>query len=181
MPLSEIPDCATYIVLDIPDPMAGRIRSFRAKFDPDRSTMPAEITVTGSSGTGRLLPGQSLKKVAAEIDRIAGLFPPFTAEFGNVKRFPDTEIYFLELLDPSPFEAIQKAFAESDIRFLPNPYPFHPHCTLKLRSTPSDPELLELFFLDAPKEPFTLSSLSLYALPDTQNCKLLHTAALRGG
>jgi len=180
MPKSTIPDCATYIVLDIPDPMAGRIRLIRAKFDPDRSSLPAEITVTGSSGTGQLVPGQSLEQVAAEIDRIAGLFPPFLAEFGKVERFPDTDIYFLELLDPRPFEAIQKALAESSIRFLPNPYPFQPHCTLKLRSAPSDPELLELLFLDAPKEPFRLSKLSLYALPDPRSCERLCTARLRG-
>ena len=108
-----IPDCATYIVLEIPDPMAGRIRSIRAKFDPDRSSMPAEITLTGSSGTGQLVPGQSLEQVAAEIERVAGLFPPFSAEFGKVERFPDTDIYFLELLDPRPFEAIRKALTES--------------------------------------------------------------------
>ena len=133
MPISTVPDIATFIVLDIPDPMADVIRNIRARFDPGRSALPAEITVTGSSGLGHLVPGQSMEQVAAEIDRIAGEFSSFPAEFSEVERFPETEIYFLNLLDPRPFEAIQKAFVKSSIRFLPNPYPFHPHCTLKLR------------------------------------------------
>lgn len=178
--LSAIPDIPTYIVLDIQGAMAERIRSIRARFDPERSTMPAEITVTGSSGLGHLVPGQPLADVSAEIDRIAGRFMPFTASFSKVERFPETEIYYLTLSDPAPFLAIHKAFAESSIGFQPCPYPFHPHCTLKLRSTPSDTELLELLFLDAPKESFTLSSLSLYALPDVRTCERLHSARLGG-
>ena len=177
---SVIPDMPAYIVLDIPSVMAGWVRSIRAKFDPERSTMPAEITVTGSSGLGHLVPGQSLDDVASEIDRIAARFAPFSAVFDKVERFPDTEIYYLTLKDPAPFREIHKAFAESAIGFQENPYPFEPHCTLKLRSTPSDSELLELLFLETPKEPFTLSSLSLYALPDVRTCERLHTVDLSG-
>lgn len=180
MRFSTIPDSATYIVLDIHGAMADWIRGIRARFDPERCTMPAEITVTGSSGLGHLVPGQSLADVASEIDRIAGSFAPITASFSKVERFPDTEIYYLTIPDPAPFLAIHRAFADSSIRFKPNPYPFQPHCTLKLRSMPTDPELLELLFLDTPKESFTLSSLSLYALPDVRSCERLHTAPLRG-
>lgn len=175
-----ISDSATYIVLNIQGAMAERIRSIRARFDPERSALPAEITVTGSSGLGHLVPGQAMNDVIAEIDRIAGRFSPFTASFDKVERFPDTDIYYLTVSDPAPFRTIHKAFADSAIRFQPSLYPFHPHCTLKLRSTPSDPELLELLFLDAPQEPFRLSSLSLYVLPDSKSCELLHTAPLRG-
>lgn len=177
---SAIPDMPTYIVLDIPSGMSGWIRSIRAKFDPERSAMPAEITVTGSSGLGHLVPGQPLDDVASEIDRIAARFAPFTASFDKVERFPDTEIYYLTLTDPAPFREIHKAFAESAIGFQECPYPFEPHCTLKLRSTPSDTELLELLFLEIPKEPFTFSSLSLYALPDVRTCERLHTVNLSG-
>jgi len=177
---SSVPDMPAYIVLDIQSATAEWIRSLRARFDPERSAMPAEITVTGSSGLGHLVPGQPLADVASEIDRIAARFAPFPAAFDKVERFPGTEIYYLTLADPAPFLEIHKAFAESSIGFQESPYPFEPHCTLKLRSTPSDTELLELFFLDAPKEPFTLSSLSLYALPDVRTCELLHTVRLSG-
>ena len=175
-----IPEDPTYIVLDIRSAMAERIRSIRARFDPERSTLPAEITVTGSSGLGHIVPGQPMDEVISEMDRIADGFAPFAASFDKVERFPDTEIYYLTVSDPAPFQTIHEAFAKSSIRFQPSPYPFHPHCTLKLRSKPSDPELLELLFLDAPKGSFTLSSLSLYALPDVRSCELLHTARLRG-
>ena len=180
MRCSVVPECATYIVLNIPETMAWWIRSVRARFDPERSAMPAEITVTGSSGLGHLVPGQSMEAVASEIDRIAENFAPFSASFSKVERFPDTDIYYLTVSDPAPFLEIHEAFAGSAIGFLPNPYPFQPHCTLKLRSAPTDPELLELLFLDPPKEPFTLSSFSLYALPDIRSCELLHSVRLRG-
>ena len=178
--LHVIPDTATYIVLNIRGNMAGKIRNIRARFDPERSAMPAEITVTGSSGLGHLVPGQPFEEVVAEMDRIAGCFAPITASFDKVERFPDTDIYYLTVADPVPFQAIHEAFAGSSIRFQTSPYPFHPHCTLKLRSAPSDQELLELLFLDAPKGPFTLSRLSLYSLPDVCSCELLHTVRLRG-
>ena len=51
---------AAYIVLNIPSPMAERIRELRAKFDPARSAMAAEITITGSSGTGKSLRARRL-------------------------------------------------------------------------------------------------------------------------
>ena len=142
--------------------------------------MPVEITITGSSGLGHLVPGQSMEIVASEIDRIAAHFAPFSASFDKVERFPDTEIYYLTLSDPAPFRNIHEAFAGSAIGFRECPYPFQPHCTLKLRSTPSDSELLELLFLDTPKEPFSLSALSLYALPDIRTCERLHTVRLSG-
>ena len=170
-----------YIVLNIPSPMADRIRGFRAKFDPPRSAMAAEITLTGSSGAGRILPGQSLDSIAGEMNRIAAEFAPFSASFESVERFPGTDIYFLTLADDRPFQTLHQAFVRSSIRFEPSPYPFRPHCTLKLRSTPSDPELLQLFFMEVPKEPFILSMLSLYHLPDVQNCNLLHSVELTGG
>ena len=38
----------TYIVIDIPSPMAEKIRLLRGRFDSPRASMPAEITLTGS-------------------------------------------------------------------------------------------------------------------------------------
>ena len=54
-----------YVVLDIPSPMAEWIRSVRSRFDEERSRLPAEITLTGSCGTGVISPGQSVREIAA--------------------------------------------------------------------------------------------------------------------
>ena len=91
---------------------------------------------------------------------------PFSAEFGDVQRFENTDIYFLDVKDPEPFRNAQGIIAESGIRFEPSPYPYRPHCTLKLRKPPkSVEEFFELFFLQAPKEPFTSGSFSANAGP----------------
>ena len=42
----------SYIVLDIPSPMAEEIRRLRSRFDAVRASLPAEITLTGSCGVG---------------------------------------------------------------------------------------------------------------------------------
>ena len=165
----------SYIVLNLPSPMAEVIRDLRAKYDVRRANLPAEITLTGSSGTGLLEPGQDVDMVAAEMDRVAKNLQPFTVQFTKIERFPNTDIYFLTLNDDSIFNQIRLALENTAIRFQPSPYPYTAHCTLKLRSTPSDAELLELLFMDVPKTPFQLSQMSLYSLPDTESCELLHT------
>jgi 2'-5' RNA ligase len=166
----------SYIVLNLPSPMAEVIRDLRAKYDVRRANLPAEITLTVSSGTGLLEPGQDVDMVAAEMDRVAKNLQPFTVQFTKIERFPNTDIYFLTLNDDSIFNQIRLTLENTAIRFQPSPYPYTAHCTLKLRSTPSDAELLELLFMDVPKTPFQLSQMSLYSLPDTESCELLHTA-----
>ena len=168
-----------YIVLDIPSPMAEWIQSVRKRFDEERSLLPAEITLTGSCGTGLIEQGQSIRKIARLLDAAARKLHPFYAEFGNVQRFENTDIYFLDVKDPAPFQAEHEIVSRCGIRFEPSPYPFRPHCTLKLRKPPETvQELLELFFLQAPKVPFLLSRLSVYALPAPDSCRLLHRISL---
>ncbi|MBR2427967.1 MAG: 2'-5' RNA ligase family protein [Lentisphaeria bacterium] len=165
----------SYIVLNIPSPMAEVIQSLRAKYDVRRASLPAEITLTGSSGTGLIEPGQDIEMIAAEMNRVAKTLQPFTAQFSKLERFPNTDIYFLTLNDDTMFNHARLALENTAIRFQPTPYPYTAHCTLKLRSEPTDAELLEMFFMDVPKTPFQLSQMSLYSLPDTESCELLHT------
>ena len=169
-----------YIVLDIPAPMEEKIQALRSHFDAGRADMPAEVTLTGSCGVGTILPGQEIAFVAREMDRVAARFAPFQAEFDHVERFQNTDIYYLAFRNPAPFAALHRALAETEIRFHPTAYPFVPHCTLKLRQHPTEQELLELFFLNAPKEPFLLGGMSLYSLPDPTECILHHRVALTG-
>ena len=50
--MEELIESPAYIVLDIPSPMAEWIKLVRQRFDEERSRLPAEITLTGSCGTG---------------------------------------------------------------------------------------------------------------------------------
>lgn len=169
----------TYIVLDVPSPMAEWIRAMRRRFDEERSRLPAEITLTGSSGTGFISPGQSFEKISACLKEAAEQIEPFEAEFGNVERFENTDIYFLNLIDDEPFIHAHEVVSNCGIRFESSPYPFHPHCTLKLRKPPKDlQELLELFLLQAPRHPFRLDLMSLYSLPTPNTCDLIYKVEL---
>lgn len=178
--MDEIITTPCYIVLEIPSPMAEKIRAMRAKFDAPRATMAAEITLSGSSGLGHIVYGQKISDVTAEIDKIASHFASFETSFDSVERFPGTEIYFMTLANQQPFINLNNALKNTAIAFDVNHYPYRPHCTLKLRSTPSDPELMELLFMDVPKESFTLDTIALYSLPDANSCELLHMTELTG-
>lgn len=169
----------SYIVLDIPSPMAEEIRRLRSRFDAVRASLPAEITLTGSCGVGLIRQGQTIRSVVEEMQKIASRFPPFATAFDHVERFQNTDIYFLTVRDPGYFIELNRAFAESAIEFEPNHYPYKPHCTLKLRSKPTEQELFDLFFLNAPRGEFILDTLSLYGMHDMNSCELLAKVELQ--
>ena len=172
-------DQPVYIVLDIPSPMAEKIRELRKKFDPERSMLPAEITLTGSCGTGLISQGESLKNITCHLEKAAKKLRPFQVSFDGVDRFPGTDIYFLTLKDSPELLRTQKIISECGIRFDPTPYPYHPHCTLSLRKPPEDEQkLFDLLFLDIPSEPFTLDMISVYELHEKNSCDLLYKLPL---
>ena len=123
-----------------------------------------EISLTGSCGLGGIVPGQDPKAVFAEIDRIAAESVPFEAEFSRICRFRNTGIYYFAVSEPCRFEALHRRLAESSIRFLPNAWPYEPHCTLKLRGNMTEDEEVELLDLELPPNRFTINTLSLYEL-----------------
>lgn len=167
-------DQPVYIVLDIPSPMAEKIRELRKKFDPERAMLPAEITLTGSCGTGLVTQGETLQNIVSHLEKAAKKIKPFQVCFDRVDRFPGTDIYFLTLKESLELLQIQKIVSECGILFDPTPYPYHPHCTLSLRKPlKNEQELFDLFFLDIPAEPFTLDMISVYELHKNNTCDLL--------
>jgi len=62
----------TYVVLEIPSPVAEGIRAWRERFDPIVATFPVEITVIGSSGVGPLARDQDPAAVFATLDETDG-------------------------------------------------------------------------------------------------------------
>lgn len=164
-----------YIVLDIPSPTAEKIQEFRKRFDPDRANLPAEITLTGSCGTGLVSFGQTLGEIADKIELAAKQLTPFHICFDHIDRFPETDIYFLTVKDSPALLKTQKIISECGIKFDPTPYPYHPHCTIALRKEiKDDRKLMKLFFLDIPKENIILNTLSVYALHENNTCDLLY-------
>ena len=179
--LDWVINCPVYIVLDVPSPFAEKIQEFRKKFDPERAALPAEITLTGSCGTGLVSYGQTVAEIAKHLEKAALKLSPFQVSFDAVERFPDTNIYFLSLKNSPELIRTQKIVSECGIKFDPVPFPYHPHCTLNLRKEMvDDQKLLDLFFLPVPQESFMIDMLSVYALRDKNSCDILYKIPLGG-
>lgn len=169
----------TYLCLDLPAPAADQVlRIRRANHDAFRAALPAEITVAGSGGLGVVSPGQDLETVFAALDQVAAAAPPIAASFGPVRRFPHTDIFVLTLVDETPFRVLQQRLASAGIRFVPSPFPFTPHCTLRSRSPVSASDASALLALRI-TDGFVLEFLTAYALTGVPMTRL-HTTRLTG-
>jgi 2'-5' RNA ligase superfamily len=167
----------TYVVLDLPSPFAEQVLAIREKYlDWFRASLPAEITVAGSSGVGVIDPVQGWREAFVKLNAVAAETPPIQASFGEVLRFPNTDIFVLTLRDEGPFHALHERIAASGLRFKPSPFPYKPHCTLHSRSPVSHETANELFSLQLPGT-FTLEMMSVYMV-NKLPCTLLHRVQL---
>lgn len=167
----------TYIVVNLPSPVAGNIREIRRRLDPERAGMSVEITLAGSGGIGTVMDGQMPETVFAEIDRIAAAMQPFEAEFSELNRFPATGICYYTVRPAEPFIELQKMLAASAIVFNPCPFPYVPHCTLILHEDEQELKLRELRNLPIPDAKFMINTISVYRLNEQMlDPVLLHRA-----
>jgi 2'-5' RNA ligase len=167
----------TYIVVNLPSPVADDIREIRRRFDPERADMSAEITLAGSGGLGTVMDGQSPETVFAEVDRIAAKMQPFEAEFSELSRFPATGICYYIVRPAVPFVELQKMLADSAIVFNPCPFTYIPHCTLILHEDEQELKLRELRSLPIPNAKFMIDTVSVYRLNEAMlEPVLLHRA-----
>lgn len=172
-------DSDTYVVLDVPEPIAGKVMAVRKRHrDEFRSSLPVEITVAGSNGVGVFDPEQDVEEAFAILDALAAETPPIQAAFGEVVRFPNTDIFVLTLGDEMPFRALHERVATSGLRFRPSPYRYMPHCTLRSRSPVSDEDASELLSLRIPDR-FVMDTMIVYMM-DKVPLTQLHSAKLTG-
>lgn len=156
----------TYAVLDLPEPVASRVMAIRRKHnDAFRSALPAEITVAGSGGVGSFVVDEDPEHVWAVLGDIAARTEPIETAFGDVIRFPETNIFVIRPDPDAALRALHARIADSSIRFRPNPFPYTPHCTLRSRSPVTDADAADLFAERIP-ERFTLDQLSVYRLEE---------------
>jgi len=169
----------TYIVLDVPPPASNYIKKLRQRFDPERAGVPVEITITGSSGLGTIVPEQDPALVFRTVSEIASKFTPFQTSFLRVKKFRGTGITYFELANPLNFIQIHNAFSSSPIEFNKNPFPFTPHCTIRLKKGIRIKEIRESILTAPPEYEFFLTSLSIYTYDDEKmKSKLLYRSHL---
>jgi 2'-5' RNA ligase superfamily protein len=179
----------TYVVLDIPSPFAERVLAIReSQQDFFRWSLPAETTVSGSSGTGPISQDEDPEHVRQVLDRIAAGTAPINASFDAVRRFQGSDVFYLPFVDERPLRELHERIARSGLRFSSMPFDFTPHCTVRTRSPIADEDATDLLATSVPGA-FTLDILSLYQLSAAQSAPagsfavllcLLHRAHLTG-
>ncbi|OGV38510.1 MAG: hypothetical protein A2020_13190 [Lentisphaerae bacterium GWF2_45_14] len=172
-------DLPTYIVLDVPPPASDYIKAMRRRFDPERADVPVEITIAGSSGLGTIAAGQRPDLVFRTIADVASKFSPFVSSFLRVKKFRGTGIIYFEPANPLNFIQIHFALESSGILFNPNPFPFTPHCTIRLKKGIRIGEIRESLLMTPPECEFSLKTISVYSYENEKmKSKLLYRSYL---
>ena len=161
----------TFIVAELPGPVAAWVREMRGQFEPGIAHLPAEITLAGSSGVGPIAPGQSVASVQQMLEAALAGRLPFAARFSGIGNFPGTGIFFAAP-EPGPFNAIHAAIVASGIAFGPSPFSYNAHCSLKgfTRLRPGQREAIEA--VAVPSQPFTICTVSVYEMESMQPRRL---------
>jgi 2'-5' RNA ligase superfamily len=161
----------TFVVAELPDPVATWIRELRGKFEPDIAHLPAEITLAGSSGVGPITLGQSVAFVQQRLTTALIGRLPFEARFIGIGNFPGTEIFFATP-EGEPFNVLHAAVVASGIKFGSSRFSYNAHCSLKGFTSlkPGQREALEL--TSVPVKPFTISTVSVYEMEGLQPTRL---------
>ena len=168
-----------FVVADIPEPFRTKIQAIRDELKTVTAKFPVEITLAGSSGVGPIPEGVDMDLVRGEVDRVAKLTTAFTMEFAGIGHFPNTGIFFLAPKDRRPFDSLHAALAASKIPFAASPFPYNPHCTLRVGPV-VEPSLSErIYSLAVPRGEILLDTVSIYSLDSrTLAVSLLHRAKL---
>ncbi|UDQ99087.1 2'-5' RNA ligase family protein [Lentisphaerota bacterium WC36G] len=156
----------TYIVFDVNGKIADKIRFIRQQLDPERADLNIEISVSGSNGLGFIKPSQNFDIIRHELDNICQQISPFWCNFGKIKKFVNTEIYYLSIKNKQPFFEVIELLKNSRIEFLPTPFEYEPHCTLTLPNTNTvtciKGQEQYISSIKIPEERFLVTSLALY-------------------
>ncbi len=125
----------TYVVLDVPEPVASRVRSLRvAAADDFRSALPVEITLIGSGGAGAILPSQEVSTLTATVRSIAETTQSIETSFGSTMRFPGSDVFVLTLSPATAIVELHRRLRASGLTFRPSPWAYVPHCTIRSRA-----------------------------------------------
>lgn len=172
-------DQSSYVVLNVPEPIAGAVKALRRRFDPERAELPVEVTVAGSGGLGTIKPGQYPEKVYELLDQIALETAPIDVRFGPMRRFPNTTIFFLDIEPDERIKALQLKLIDSGIEFEPSRFPFEPHCTIKLRGAAYIKDVRNMLSFKYQSQIVALNTISVYNHEEAVlNPRLLHRANL---
>ena len=151
-----------YAVLEIPPPVSDAIQAIRDSLATPTSRLPVEITVAGSSGIGPVPPGIEKNDTEKRLVSALSDLRPFPAQFQEIRRFPNTNIFYLAPQERGPFDRIHDLLKASGIPFGTNPWPYNPHCTLRAGPMTDGFSAEDIFSISFPKIDFMIDTLSIY-------------------
>lgn len=135
--------------------------------------LPIEITVAGSSGIGPIPAGTDKNKTETALKSALPRLKPFWIRFHEIRRFPNTNIFYLAPENRQPFDHVHEILKASGIIFGPNPWPYNPHCTLRGGPMNDHASAEDIFKLSFPKQDFVIDTLSIYEFDSqTVTCHL---------
>jgi len=170
----------SFIVVEIPDPVRSAVQSLRDSLGTRVARLPVEITIAGSSGVGPIPRDADASLVESNLARVLSQFREFTTRFSAIRCFPNTSTYYLEPADRSPFDQLHRAIRDSGIPFSKSPWPFNPHCSLRMGEPFSADAAAELLKRPIPREEFRIDTVSIYGVEQSfADCKLLFQQSLQ--
>ncbi len=151
-----------FIVLEIPPPVRGIIQSIRDSLSTRVARLPIEITVAGSSGVGPIPAGTGRNETERCLKLVLDGLKPFQVRFQEIRRFPNTDIFYLAPHGRQSFDRIHETLKASGISFGPSLWPYNPHCTLRVGPMTNHASEEDIFRVSFPKEDFVIDTLSIY-------------------
>jgi hypothetical protein len=121
-------DPATYILLDIPEPLVSQIMAFRRQLQhTERPDIPP-----GLSGAGPLAEDQDEAYVLAQLEDLVAATAPIRTAFTTTAIFPNTTMVYLAPRDGAPFTTLTERILARGIRTTPDLFMevAIPHCTV---------------------------------------------------
>ena len=122
-----------YVVADLREPVAGKIRAIQQEFDPKLARfLSPHVTIAGSSGMGPIHPGVPVAELRARLEPVAASIAPMTLRFERPMRFMQTTVVVLPLSPHGPLRALHEAIKASGLPHERPRFAFSPHATLSL-------------------------------------------------
>jgi 2'-5' RNA ligase len=170
-----------FVVADIPNPYKIKIQAIRDQLNTLTAKLPVEITLAGSSGVGPIAEGTDIGLIRDEVERVAKAAASFRMEFAGIACFPNTGVFFIAPKDRRPFDSLHALLTVSKIPFTRSPFPYTPHCTLRVGPELGQSESQHIYAIQVPRGEVLLDSISVYAIESTTLAvSLLHRTSLRG-
>jgi len=160
------------VVLDLPESLFPKIKELRSKFEPARMSLPIEVTLLGSSGSGPFEAGYKIEDIREKVKDAISSFFPVQLRFGSIKSFPATKIFYVSLVEDEIIHEVHERLKEIDLKKVSIPFPFTSHCTIcDLRSYEGDFNIAvgEITSMEISKEPITIDSASIYDIDRKTN------------